>query len=992
MQFQELSEIFDKYKSDKDIFHDLMQTKAREILLVSTLYDAFILEQEGQLSEQIFGEYYQLNLSSAPRITSVSTPEKALRKLSNRHFDMVILMAGIDAKAQIALSNEIRKVDPDIPVILLLNNNSNISFFQSECSEIANIDKIFVWNGYSKIFLAMTKYVEDKCNVRKDTEIGMVRVILLVEDSIRYYSRYLPVLYTEIMKQTQRLISEESYDEKNKILRMRARPKVLLVSTYEEAVEIFEEYRDYLLCVISDVKYCREGKVDPEAGLKFIDYVKDKCPDLPTLLQSSDLENQEKAYNMGSSFLNKNSDSLSMDLRNFILDNLGFGQFVFRNAVGRKIATAQNMDEFEVMLRNIPDESLVYHGTRNHFSAWLMARGEIQFARILRPTRVSDFSSPHLMREYIITILEKLHHLKTRGKIVNFDKNIIRKASHILRLSNGSLGGKARGIAFTNNLIEHVDFTADLENIKVKIPVTAIIGTDEFEQFMEGNEFQDIIYMEEDYEKIKELFLNCNLSEKLMERLRSFLWLVKKPIAVRSSGLFEDMLLQPFAGIYDTFLLPNSHPDPEVRLKSLSDAIKLIFASVFSKKARVYFEAVNYKIEEERMAIILQEVVGEISENTLYPHMSGIAQSHNYYPVSYLKPEEGIAVLGVGLGTYVVDGEQAFRFCPKYPKLDIVAPEHQLKSSQRYFYAIDLEKSQPNLMEGESACYTKMDIAAAEKHGRLHHIASTMDLQNNRIQPGISQKGVRIINFANIIKYNSYPVSAVIERILDVGEKSLGTPVEIEFAVDLTPDRNGKAAFYILQLKPLLQNAEECLIDTEAVEKEKLLLYTDRAMGNGRNEEVRDIIFVDPEKFDKSKTMEMSAEIENLNAMMKEKKRKYVLIGPGRWGTRDRWLGIPVGFLQISNAQVMVEVGLKDYQIDASLGSHFFHNITSMNIGYFTIPFHSSESFVDWEWLKSIEPANKTEYFIHVELPAPISIVMDGKKGVAMIEKSCREV
>ncbi len=987
MQFQEISEIFDRHKSDREIFHDLMQEKVQEILLAATLYDSFILEQDGQLSEQIYEEYYHLNLSSAPRFTRASTPETALLKLSSKHFDMVIIMAGIDAEAPLNLAEKIKKDFPDMPIILLLNSNATIGNFTLFNNNQKDIDRVFVWNGYSSTLLAIIKYIEDKKNVAKDTHIGMVRVILLIEDSIRYYSRYLPVLYMEIMKQTQALIAEETTDEMLKILRMRARPKILLASDFDSAKKIFEEYENFIIGVISDVKYCRNGVIDPKAGIDFIKFVKSVNSDIPALLQSSDFENLVEAEKIGINCINKNSDSLALELRAFIGENLGFGRFVFRDINANPVASAGNMEEFELLLKNIPIETIVYHASRNHFSAWLMARGEIQFAKILRPSRVEDFKTHEELRSFIISIFENLKHSKLRGKIVNFDESLIGRQGVILRVAKGSFGGKGRGLTFINSLLEQTNLANEMDGIKVRIPQTAIIGIDEFNHFIETHNFQDIIYYEEDFSQIEKLFMNCELSDNIMKKLEIYLSCVKVPVAVRSSGLFEDMLTQPFAGIYSTYLLPNNNQDIKIRLKELCDAIKLVFASIFSEKSKAYFNAVNYKIEEERMAVILQEVVGRISSDVFYPDISGIAQSYNYYPVSYINPTDGMCVMALGLGSFVAEGEQAFRFSPTYPKLDIVSPEHQIESSQRYFYAIDLSLNGINLEKGEDACYRKLDISDAEKHGRLADLASVFDYQDSRLKAGLGAKGTRIINFANILKYEKYPLAKAIQSILSICEHAMGTPVEIEFAVNLEEDKSGRISLYLLQLKPLIQNRDLCTIKRENIVKDELLLFTEKGMGNGFIEDIYDVIFTDNAIFDKSATLEMRDEIAYLNNLASKNGKKYILIGPGRWGTRDRWLGIPVSFDQISNAKVIVETALPDFQIDASLGSHFFHNITSMNIGYFTIPFNSRESFIDWNFLNSLKVNKKTKYFIHASSEKPLHVVMDGQKGIALIRK-----
>jgi len=987
MYKETISELLSRYKSDDEIYHDLMRFKIREILLVATMYDAFILQQEGKLTEIIFGEYHQLNLSSAPRVTSVSFGEEALEALKTHRFDMVILTMRIDEMTPFELSKKIRDINPSIPILLLLNEDSDIELIKDKGDRLKYFDKIFVWNGDAKVFLTMIKYIEDKINVVNDTKIGLVRVILLVEDSIRYYSRYLPILHVEIMKQTQRLIADEHLDDMKKLLRMRTRPKVLMAENYEEAIELFKQYKDYLLCVISDVRFSRDRELDEQAGVKLIKYIKSQIEFLPILIQSSEQENALKASELHTSFLNKNSDNLSHDLTDFILNNLGFGDFIFRNPAGKKIASAKSMAEFENLLKIVPDESLVYHANRNHFSSWLMARGEIQIAKFIQPIKVTDFESYTELRKHLIEVCKVVHEQRTRGKVILFNESILDEGKHVVRLSGGSLGGKGRGIVFLNMLIQNRELFSINQNVNVLIPQTTIIGTEEYDCFVEKNNFQDALNIEENFEEIKKLACSGHLSGELREKLHKYLQHADYPLAVRSSSLFEDSISQPFAGVYDTYFLPNNHPDIKVRLRHLEDAIKLVYASVYTKSARSYLEAINYKVGEEKMAILLQKVVGNQFEKRFYPHFSGIAQSYNYYPISYLKPRDGIAVIGFGLGKYVVDGEKAWRFCPKYPKMDFIAQEDFLKKSQVSFYALNMEEDNIDLIEGSDVTLSRLDIDEAEEDGTLQYCASVWDYQNNSIRVGTDYQGPKIMNFASILKYDYFPLAQTLDAILEIIKGTMGTPVKIEFAVDLHEDENGKPNFYLLQIKPLLGELEEFNLDLGGINKEDLFLYTEKAMGNGTVDDLYDIIYVDHLKFDKSKTLEMAKELEDLNRIMKEEGRNYILIGPGRWGTRDRWLGIPVRWAHISNAKIIVETELEDFRVESSLGSHFFHNVISKRIGYFNIPYSSDNNFINWEWLKNQPIAHKTEYLIHVQVKKPLIAKMNGRASVSVIYK-----
>ncbi len=986
MSRQLLQKFLNKHNSDRDIYHDLMQYKVREILLVANLYDAYIIEQEGRFFEQVTGQYYQLNLSSAPRITGVSTPEEALEKLQEKHFDLVIVMMGVDKSTPIQLSRIIKQIYHNLPIFMLLNNNSDIAMFEDGNKPITSVDKIFVWNGDSKVFLAMVKFNEDRVNVENDIRIGMVRVILLVEDSARYYSRYLPILYSIVIEQTQQLIEEVNTDELYKLLKMRVRPKVLLATSYNEAVALFNQYKDNLLCLISDVKFEKDGIMDEKAGLKLVEYAKSAIPNLPTVLQSSDPENARNAYKLKSTFINKNSETLKQDLQSFINYYLGFGNFVYKDEDGRReIAVARSMKEFQTHLKSIPEKSLIYHAKKDHFSHWLMARGEIQIAKKIKPLKVEDFQSPGSLRQYLIDVVEQCIHDKQKGKVINFEESALLDQTNVVSLAPGSLGGKGRGLSFINMIINSFNFEELVPDIKIVTPRTSIIGTEEFERFIQRNDLYNKVYCETNYDEVKKMFLAGNLSDSLVKRLKIYLSTIKRPLAIRSSSLFEDSLMQPFAGIFDTFLLPNNHPDLKVRLEQTMNAIKLVFASIFSPTACAYFRAVHYKIEEEKMAVILQEVVGNEFDGYYYPHISGVAQSYNFYPYSYMQPDEGFASIAVGLGKYVVEGEKTYRFSPVHPQLEIYTPKDLFKNSQVHYYGIDMNKKDLNLLEGEDAALKKLEIDMAEKHGTLKHCASVYDFSSERTIPGITEPGPRVVNFANILKYDYIPLAKSIEVILDIVSEAMGTPIEIEFAVDLTKNKEGKASFYLLQIKPLIKNIIDTEISIDDIDNDRLLLYSENGMGNGRIGDIYDIIYVDLDTFDNLKTEKMRDEIEELNNKMAEENRKYVLIGPGRWGTRDRFIGIPVNWSQISNARIIVEVSMEDFPLDASLGSHFFHNVISMNVGYFSVKHNDLIDYVNWDMLKKVPLVNKTKYFRHVRFNEPLEIIMDGKKRASLI-------
>jgi hypothetical protein len=981
---QLLQKFLNKNNYDRDVYHDLMPFKVKEILLVANLYDAYSIEKEGRFSEHVLGEYHQLSLTSMPRITGVSSEEEIFLQLQSKHFDLIIFMVGVEKNLPLYLSTKIKAEFPYIPIFLLLNNNKDISYFL-EKPQRKNIDRIFVWNGESKVFFAIIKHIEDKINVENDTKVGMVRVILLVEDSPQYYSRYLPLLYSIVMDQTRRIIEDVSTDELYKVLRMRARPKILLASSFEEARDILNKFRDNMLCLISDVKFEKAGKTDSQAGFELVKYARTLNAELPTIIQSHNPENARMAYQLKTTFIDKNSETLVQDFKSFITHYLGFGNFIYRDTEGRQIAVARSLKEFESLLITIPDESLIYHAKKDHFSLWLMARGEIQVAKIINPAKVTDFESPSKLREYLVEVIQQFRNEQNKGKVIPFEESAILDETNVVSLSSGSLGGKGRGLAFINTLIYNHDFEKLLPNIRIRTPKTSVIGTDEFEYFIERNKLQDLIVNGIDYDEIKQLFIKSSLTETLVKRLRILLKHITNPIAIRSSGLFEDSLMQPFAGIFETYLLPNNDPDFNTRLQQTMDAIKLVYASVYSKVARGYIEAIHYKIEEEKMAVIIQEVVGNRFEDCYYPHISGVAQSYNYYPFAHMKPEEGFAVAALGLGKQVVEGEKAYRFSPKYPTTEINTPQDQFKNSQVDFYAVDLNKKNIDLLEGDTAGLIKLDLDDAERHGNLRHLASVFDLDNQRIVPGLTQPGPRVVNFSNILKYNYIPLAQTIDLVLDVVKEAMGAPVEIEYAVDLSKDNQLRASFYLLQIKPLIGSMQDYSFDASLIDSDSILLLSEKGMGNGLIDDISDVIYIDIAAFDKKRTEEMVAEIEDLNKKMMNADRKYLLIGPGRWGTRDRWIGIPVNWPQISSAKVIVETSLEGYPLDASSGSHFFHNVTSMNVGYFSVQQELSGSFIKWDILDKQPLVQRTTFFRHVRFEKPLTIKMDGKKRIAAI-------
>lgn len=986
----EVSKIYKRKKSDRDIFQDLMPFKVREILLVATYYDSYTIVREGQFSDKIRGEYLQLNLYAAPRFTSVPNKEEALKMMDKRHFDLVIVMAGLDKETPIDTCECIKEKYQDTPLLMLVNNNSDLAYFTQKQDKLDDIiERVFVWNGSTKVFMAMSKYIEDKKNLDADIKLGDIRVILLAEDSVKYYSRYLPLLYTAIMQQTQDVISDENTgDEMNILVKMRARPRIILVSHYEEAVDIVDKYRNNIICLISDVRFYKNKKLYDDAGVDLINYVNslDDRLKIPCLLQSHDAGNAIRAIKAGADFINKNSDSLAHDINAYIHQKLGFGDFIFKNQLGKKTDIAHTVEEFEEKLAYIPDETLLYHGSRNGISTWLMARGEVNLAKRLRRFQIEDFDSVNEIRKFCLDMFTASRLKKLRGRIINFKPHLVNSNRYITRLGRGSLGGKGRGMAFLCNFIENTYFKRLINNLNIQIPLTAIIGVDEFDNFIEENDLSDRLYRTTNYDKIKDMFLESELSENLKSKLYLLLEKIDKPLAVRSSGLFEDSLTQPFAGVYESFLISNNNKDIEIRFKQLQDAVKLVYASIFTQSARDYFHAVDYKIEEEKMAVVIQEVVGNEVNKRFYPHISGVAQSYNYYPFSYMQPDDGFAVIALGLGMYVVGGEKTHRFCPKHPKLQLASIKDKMRDSQQELYALDMTLDDFDLKErGEIAAIKKITIKDVEEDGKLKHCASVFDYRNDRMESNLDIKGPRVVDFKDILDYGQIPLSHALDTLLDVFKQAMGSPVEIEFSVDLDKRQNGNPTLYLLQIKPLIRRENEVNIEEENISEESVVLRATKGMGNGKLNHITDLIYVDEETFDKTKTEEIAEEVNKLNTIMKEQNREYVLMGPGRWGTRDKFTGIPVLWSQISKAKIIVELGMKDFPLDASLGSHFFHNVTSMNVGYFAIPFETSETGINRDILKEQEEVYSGKYVKHIRFKNSLNIYMDGKKQIAVI-------
>ena len=976
------------YKPQFIKFHDLMRFRVREILLVSSFYDAFVLEEDGRLSEKIFSEYVDLNLRFIPRITRVSNAEEAFDALKNKTYDMVITMTRISDMNPYDFGLKVKQMKPSMPVILLTFEWIGVEWL-IKFRDRKSIDKVFYWSGDTRILLSIIKFVEDMKNVDHDTKLG-VRVILVVEDSPRFYSLFLPIIYTEIMTQTRMLISE-GVNDLHRLLRMRARPKIIMAETYEEAKKLYRKYKNRMLGIISDIRFPRKGELDPEAGLRLAKKVKSEIPDIPFLLQSSEEKNLKPAKQLGICFINKNKEDYTVKIKNFILSSFGFGDFVFKTPEGKEIARAKNLSEFINMLKIIPEDSLSFHASRNHFSIWLRARTEFELAEELRPKKVSDFNSIQDLREHMIESVQNLLNKNRTGVITDFTQTRFDSQNSFVRIGNGSLGGKARGIAFLNTLINKSGLKERFKDIEIKTPNTFVVCSEVFDDFIESNDLLNFAINENNNTKIAKKFLKSKLPEYLNNDLYTIVKNINYPLAIRSSSLLEDSQMLPFAGLYSTYMIPNNSEKIKVRLRQLKNAIKLVFASVYFKSPKEYVKNTYFRIEEEKMSVIIQQVAGQRYEDYFYPVVSGVAQSYNFYPISHMEPDDGISHLALGLGMTIVEGERVYTFSPRYPNMNppYSTPLEFVKNSQTVFYALDMSESEIKIVENEKFSLKKLSLEDAERHGTLFFVGSTYSGIDNAIRDTLSIKGPRVITFANILKYNIFPLADILTEILKIGFKAFGSHIEIEFAVNLFSDKERKPEFYLLQIRPMVVGSESIEIDIKEDEFNNAFISTEHSLGNGVYDDLDTIVFVDPDKFDISKSVQIAREVGEINEYFKKKNKNYVLIGFGRWATSDRWLGIPVDWSQISQAKVIIESNTDKLIVEPSHGSHFFHNMIALRLGYFHIRRNRENEFINWDFIKKDKSRVKefSEFVSYVEFNEPFIVKINGRTSRAIIFK-----
>lgn len=965
-------------------FVSLMTKRIFNVLLVANPYDAFMLEDDGRIDEKIFIEYMNLSLRYPPRFTQVSTEEDAWKQLGNTMFDLVICMPGSDNSDTFDIARQIKEKYPHIPLVVLTPFSHGIKE-RMEHEDLSIFEYVFCWLGNTDLLVSIIKLIEDKMNLEHDIKEVGVQMILLVEDSIRFYSSVLPNLYKFVLRQSQEFATE-ALNEHQRTLRMRGRPKIVLARSYEEAMDLYNKYQNNTLGIISDARYPREGKIDPHAGIRFLTEVRSRDPFIPLILQSAEVSNKEFALSCGAQFIDKNSKKMNIDLREAVSENFGFGDFIFRNPnTMEEVVRVHNLKELQNAIFSIPAESFLYHISRNHISRWLYSRAIFPVAEFLKQITWESLQDIDAHRQIIFEAIVKYRKMKNQGVVAVFQRDRFDRYSNFARIGDGSLGGKGRGLAFIDNMVKrHAEFE-EFENASVVIPKTVVLCTDIFDEFMDMNQLYQVALSDADDETILRAFLRAKLPDRLVEDFFAFFDVVKSPIAIRSSSLLEDSHYQPFAGIYSTYMIPYLTDKYEM-LRMLSDAIKGVYASVYYKDSKAYMQATSNVIDQEKMAVILQEVVGTQYGDRFYPSISGVARSINYYPINDELAEEGTVSLALGLGKYIVDGGLTLRVCPYHPDkvLQTSEMEMALRETQTRFYALDLKNMGQNFSLDDGFNLLKLPVKEAENDGSLNYIASTYDPYDMVIRDGIYPGGRKVITFANILQHDVFPLARILQLVQKYGQGEMRRPVEIEFAVNLNAAEK-KGVFYLLQIRPMVDMKADLNEDLDAIPEDQLLLKSVNSLGQGIMDDIQDVIYVKTEGYSASNNQLIAYDIEKLNKRFLGEGKHYILIGPGRWGSSDTWLGIPVKWPNISAARVIVEAGLTNYRVDPSQGTHFFQNLTSFGVGYFTINAYMNDGLYNQELLNSMPTVEETKYLRWVHFDKPLAVKMNGKKKIGVV-------
>jgi hypothetical protein len=966
-------------------FPALMPRRISEILLVSSPYDAFILEEDGLLTELIFNEYADLGLSHPPTVTHAATGGAALQALKERPFDLVIVLSRLGDMEVAEFRSVVHGMHPETPVIPLVSSEHELDqLLRSDCS--LEIEDVFVWHGDAKLFVAIIKCIEDRWNIAHDSSAVGVGAIIFVEDSPQFRSALLPIMYSVLVKQS-RAVLPEGINQMHKRQRMRARPKVLIADCYEKAMNFYRQYDKYLFGVIADVGFPREGVHDRESGFALVRQLKYEYPDLPALLQSADEHNRWQAQSLGADFLHKRSPTVLQDISGFMLANFGFGDFIFRQPDGHEVARVGDLRSMLRVLPKIPDDSIEYHASRNHFSNWMRARTEFELAAALRPRTVSDFSDIASLRDHLMKLTRSAIRRNRRGLIEDFTRHHFDDSTSFARIGRGSLGGKARGLVFIDALLAGNKFEQRYPDVHIYVPRSVVIGTDVFDEFILSNRLNQLPFEEMSDSDIRAAFLHAALPHRTVIALGAFLRKESRPLAVRSSSLLEDSAFHPFAGIYDTFMLPNNDGRTRLRLMQLSGAIQLVYASNYYRATRRYLENTPFHLEEQKMAVIVQPVVGRRRGRYYYPSFAGTARSINFYPFGQMEPEDGIASVALGLGSMVVEGGAALKFCPNHPQVlpQLGDPDQFINQSQRSFLAIDMECAPVPTTPVGLPCTADLDLKIAEEHGTLAPVGSVWSPDNQTFSDGIYRPGVRVVTFAHVLKNELFPLAEILRDVLTVGRVGLNAPVDVEFAVDLQAEPR---EFAVLQIRPCGFVGGGDDVQLTDYQQSQMVVYSPQALGNGASNNLHDIVYVKPDAFDAGATVKIAEEVGHFNEQLRGESRHSVLIGAGRWGTSNRWLGIPVSWDQISSARVIVETTLADFVVDPSQGSHFFHNLTAFGIAYLSVNPRVEQGFVDWSWLATQPKIAETDYLCWVRPEQEIVVYVDGRARQAAVFKS----
>lgn len=970
-------------------FDKLMQKRIHRVLLICSSYDAFMLEEDGRIDEQIFNEYVSLNLRYPPSFIQVHTAKEALEVLEDENIDLIISMLNVGDMDTFDLAKLLKERYPKIPLVVLTHFSREVSL-RLEKEDLSAIDYVFCWLGNADLLLAIIKLIEDRMNADHDIlEVG-VQALILVEDSVRYYSTFLPNMYKIVLRQA-RSFMKEALNEHQRMLRMRGRPKILMATNYNDAIALYERYKSSVLGIISDISYKVDNKRDQKtkAGFQLCRHVKDEDPNMPFLLQSSDLSNKQFAEELGVGFIHKYSKTLSIELRDYIVSQFGFGDFIFRDPETMvEVSRAADLQSLQQLILTVPDASLEYHTSRNHLSKWLNARALFSIAQLFKPISLKDFHSLSDARSFIYQAISSYRLSKGRGIIAKFDRHSFDEYSFFSRIGDDSIGGKARGLAFINSVIKNNKLFGKYPNVIITIPRTVVISTEFFDEFMEINDLYDFAMSDVSDDEILSRFLESKLSNRLLVDIAAMLKVMKYPLAIRSSSKLEDSHYQPFAGIYSTYMLPVVD-DGKQMLHMVAQAIKSVYASVYYKASKAYMAATSSVIDEEKMGIIIQEICGSQHGDLFFPTFSGVARSINFYPIGAEKAEDGMASIGYGLGKLIVDGGASLHFSPKYPKkvLQLSNPDMALKQTQKVFYALDMHPETFVQSVDDGVNLLKKNISEASAYDSFRSVASTYDQVNQTLVDGYMDQGLKVVSFANILKYKTFPLADILRDLLEIGQREMNNPIEIEFAVNLDTPEGWPKIFNFLQIRPIVENEQTSDFPWSEVDCEKALIYSHSALGHGRICGIRDFVYVKPESFTPAETKEIAQEVDDINSLFVKEETNYVLVGPGRWGSSDPWLGIPIKWSQISQARVIVESGLENFRVDPSQGTHFFQNLTSFRVGYLTInPFMKDGTF-DVAFLNALPAWKETKHIRCVRFPEQLVVQIDGKSNRGVIFK-----